>query len=232
MNNNSTHVPEIAQKRALDAPLYAISSGRSMVEMLGVLAIIGVLSVGAIAGYSKAMMKHKLNKQTHQLTSIINGVLATFANDTLQMPHNTYFKDTLIKLDIIPAEMIKDNSDKVYDAMGNPIAVGWETVTYWPFKARGGFFKLHIGNNSTVINYDTCRNILELSRDMHASIWQTHFIYQAADEDRENYGVRRYGSQHCKKNTSECLHTLKASDIKDLCDTCVDQKNCQMRILW
>lgn len=36
--------------------------GRSMVEMLGVLAIIGVLSVGAIAGYSKAMFKHKQNK--------------------------------------------------------------------------------------------------------------------------------------------------------------------------
>lgn len=34
-----------------------------MVEMLGVLAIIGVLSVGAIAGYSKAMFKHKLNRQ-------------------------------------------------------------------------------------------------------------------------------------------------------------------------
>ena len=31
--------------------------GRSMIEMLGVLAIIGVLSVGGIAGYSKAMMK-------------------------------------------------------------------------------------------------------------------------------------------------------------------------------
>ena len=28
--------------------------GRSMVEMLGVLAILGVLSVGGIAGYSKA----------------------------------------------------------------------------------------------------------------------------------------------------------------------------------
>ena len=33
-----------------------------MVEMLGVLAIIGVLSVGAIAGYSKAMFKYKMNK--------------------------------------------------------------------------------------------------------------------------------------------------------------------------
>ena len=36
--------------------------GRSMIEMLGVLAIIGVLSVGGIAGYSKAMMKFKINK--------------------------------------------------------------------------------------------------------------------------------------------------------------------------
>ena len=44
----------------------ATFSGRSMVEMLGVLAIIGVLSVGAMSGYSKAMMKYKLNKQIGQ----------------------------------------------------------------------------------------------------------------------------------------------------------------------
>ena len=37
-------------------------SGRSMIEMLGVLAIIGVLSVGGIAGYSKDMNKFKTNK--------------------------------------------------------------------------------------------------------------------------------------------------------------------------
>ena len=35
--------------------------GRSMIEMLGVLAIIGVLSVGGLAGYGKAMRKAKLN---------------------------------------------------------------------------------------------------------------------------------------------------------------------------
>ena len=44
-------------------------NGRSMVEMLGVLAIIGVLSVGAIAGYSKAMFKYKLNKQAESFRS-------------------------------------------------------------------------------------------------------------------------------------------------------------------
>ncbi|MBQ3695627.1 MAG: type II secretion system protein [Alphaproteobacteria bacterium] len=37
-------------------------SGRSMVEMLGVLAIIGVLSVGGIAGYTTAMRKHRVNE--------------------------------------------------------------------------------------------------------------------------------------------------------------------------
>ena len=37
-------------------------SGRSMVEMLGVLAIIGVLSVTAIAGYRYAMNRHAANE--------------------------------------------------------------------------------------------------------------------------------------------------------------------------
>ena len=36
--------------------------GRSMVEMLGVLAIIGVLSIGAIAGYTMAMNRYRANQ--------------------------------------------------------------------------------------------------------------------------------------------------------------------------
>ena len=38
------------------------SHGRSMVEMLGVLAIIGVLSIGGIQGYTIAMRKHRANE--------------------------------------------------------------------------------------------------------------------------------------------------------------------------
>ena len=40
----------------------ASQTGRSMVEMLGVLAIIGVLSVGGIAGYTSAMRQYKANE--------------------------------------------------------------------------------------------------------------------------------------------------------------------------
>ena len=48
-----------------------LNLGRSMVEMLGVLAIIGVLSAGALKGYSAAMFRHKVN----QTVDIFQGVL-------------------------------------------------------------------------------------------------------------------------------------------------------------
>ncbi len=54
-------------------------SGRSMIEMLGVLAIIGVLSVGGIAGYSKAMMKYRINKTIEQITLVAGNVRTFFA---------------------------------------------------------------------------------------------------------------------------------------------------------
>ena len=38
-----------------------LESGRSMVEMLGVLAIIGVLSIGGIAGYTLSMRRYRAN---------------------------------------------------------------------------------------------------------------------------------------------------------------------------
>ena len=63
------------RKTALDAPLYAVSAGRSMIEMLGVLAIVGVLSVGGIAGYSKAMEQYKINKTISEYSMLMTGLL-------------------------------------------------------------------------------------------------------------------------------------------------------------
>ena len=42
-------------------------SGRSMVEMLAVLAIIGVLTVGTIAGFRQMMVKHRINEIIHTI---------------------------------------------------------------------------------------------------------------------------------------------------------------------
>ena len=54
----------------------ATQSGRSMVEMLGVLAIVGVLSVGAIGGYSYAMDKYRANQTIQDIQLRAGDVLA------------------------------------------------------------------------------------------------------------------------------------------------------------
>jgi Tfp pilus assembly protein PilE len=51
-----------------------------MIEMLGVLAIVGVLSVAGIAGYSKAMAKYKNNKAMDQISTIAANIKTIFAS--------------------------------------------------------------------------------------------------------------------------------------------------------
>ncbi|MBQ4399802.1 MAG: hypothetical protein II830_00745 [Alphaproteobacteria bacterium] len=53
-------------------------TGRSMIEMLGVLAIIGVLSVGGIAGYSKAMERYRVNETINQISHIVQNTRDLF----------------------------------------------------------------------------------------------------------------------------------------------------------
>ncbi len=61
-------------------------NGRSMVEMLGTLAIIGVLSVGAIAGYSYGMDKYRANETINDVMLLGVDVI-TQASRTAGMPN-------------------------------------------------------------------------------------------------------------------------------------------------
>ena len=67
-----------------DTSLFLASpqKGRSMIEMLGVLAIIGVLSVGGIAGYTKAMWQYKINKDVEIITQTVVNIQTLFASQT------------------------------------------------------------------------------------------------------------------------------------------------------
>ena len=85
--------------------------GRSMVEMLGVLAIIGVLSIGGIAGYSKAMNKYKVNKVTDQVTQIVAGTRALFAGHRTYAALGSSNNVTLItKAHLFPDDLITTSS--------------------------------------------------------------------------------------------------------------------------
>ena len=111
--------------------------GRSMVEMLGVLAIIGVLSVGAIAGYQKAMMKYKLNKQAEQINQLLNALYrhrASWGENPKSMLLIPYF----VKLNEIPKEMIKNgDTSKVYDVFNT-------TLDFYLYPSNDKRFLVHI----------------------------------------------------------------------------------------
>lgn len=57
----------------------AEQSGRSIIEMLGVLAIIGVLTVGGIAGFSSAMSKYKITRITDEVQRMVTNIRSVYA---------------------------------------------------------------------------------------------------------------------------------------------------------
>ncbi len=103
----------------------ATQSGRSMIEMLGVLAIIGVLSVGGIAGYSKAMMKYRINKTIEQITLIAGNIRTFFAP---QRSYDGLDYTILKKAKLVPDEMWDGGSNPV-NAFGGSFAFSAENLT-------------------------------------------------------------------------------------------------------
>ena len=98
-------------------------TGRSMIEMLGVLAIIGVLSVGGIAGYSKAMNKFKTNKVADNVSMIVANV------KTLYAQQNTYKglnNGTAVSMGVIPDELgtnYTDSNASLTNAFNGPVFI-------------------------------------------------------------------------------------------------------------
>ncbi len=63
---------KFTQNNSTQKAVQSLDSGRSMVEMLGVLAIVGVLSIGGIMGYKYAMNKYLVNKIANELNLLSN----------------------------------------------------------------------------------------------------------------------------------------------------------------
>lgn len=97
--------------------------GRSMIEMLGVLAIVGVLSVGGIAGYSKAMNKFKTNKMIDQVNMIATNIRTLYSS---QKTYNGLTNNVAMKIGVIPGEMydaskVNDTYSTITNAFGGDV---------------------------------------------------------------------------------------------------------------
>ena len=154
-------------------------NGRSMIEMLGVLAIIGVLSVGGIAGYSKAIQKYRINKAIEQITLIAGNIRAFFgpqknyvgvycycSNDSCRGQTSGEGCPIIKKAKILPDEMITlDSTGKKITSITNPF--GGRVVLNVQNKATSGDNQAFSINYQMGDNTEACIELL--SHDWQAS---------------------------------------------------------------
>ncbi len=107
-----------------------LQNGRSMIEMLGVLAIIGVLSIGGLAGYTMAMNRHRANtildyvsrcvvvaQTSGDGSTIRTGACATILGETKPAALTT---DATVALDGNNIQVtLEPATTKIGDALGN-----------------------------------------------------------------------------------------------------------------
>ncbi len=195
-----------------------IQSGRSMVEMLGVLAIIGVLSVGAINGYSKAMTKYKMNQAVDGYNHLIATVIEKIAQDnsTFEADSNNtlWYTSIFAKAGWLPdyfrapADTTTDPEMTKYilDKFGNLI---------WIFKNK----KKELGIGVEISRQkELCITLFNLAKEWKGDL--------ARCDSENNNGSAIYGQFFGDKSCSDdvkCLANVTINDIDAACSPCETQ---------
>ena len=212
-----------ARRRQADVPFF----GRSMVEMLGVLAIIGVLSVGAISGYSKAMFKYKLNKHAEQMNTLINAV-SRYSHSFSKDFRNTFLTSYFIKLGEVPVEMVRTGSvNTIYDVFGNAWGI------YYIYNNNNESLNL-ISNISSLTTdseqgLEICRNLLLTAKENSGNIVYVSTLsgYQTDEQKQGNI----YGDAYCTSGRS-CFKSLTLDQIYSICTKHIGTKSAEFKIVW
>ena len=205
------------------------SAGRSMIEMLGVLAIIGVLSVGGIAGYSKAMEKFKLNKIIGEYNQLIMWILENQLS-LKKLEDKTKLANVIIAANVLPADWSSVTDEYLSDGKGNLVQ---------PYVNQGK----SLYNLQPRITIDF--NLGGLSGDLtdkNADIFSTNFSDKLCFELFNNlvkplhsqtiYGyvfknhnpIIYWGDAYCGQTTGKCLNNITLTEIKEICSSC-DKEN-------
>jgi type II secretory pathway pseudopilin PulG len=205
--------------------------GRSMVEMLGVLAIIGVLSVGAIAGYSKTMMKYKLNQHALAVNMLINNVLQIKDQLPRTKGVDTYYANLLYKLNLLPDGIVYKNAALYDNYFKESIYIIYSDH---PWSYPDGTIS---SDNLGIISFsfdasaqgsDICRNIAFAAKENAANIYKLQNYNSSADGTSTSNGNLR-GDAYCTGNN--CLRNLDLAKADALCSNCKNDW-CNIRVLW
>lgn len=185
--------------------------GRSMIEMLGVLAIIAVLTTGGLAGYSKAIQIYKLNKYRESLITLFSNFMLIKEEFIKNGANpNVNYMEIMEALNMVPKEFsVVKNCD-----WRNLIDMYGHSVRFYYDKSNGNnnfsiLYSMSVDKTSFLI----CQAIVETSIAFSGDIWK---IYRRPTSGDDYKFYVAYGNKHCVKNTL-CLDTLTVNDIQELC---------------
>ena len=197
---------------------FVAQCGRSMIEMLGVLAIVGVLSVGGIQGYSKAMEKIRFNKALSEYNTLMFGFfqhiddIRKIPDDDVSSPYAFY--DLLVALDIIPISW-KGYSKFVTDDLGN-------TIRFYPNSIEVMFNYGNVGGNNRI---SFCRALYDLLAKSYQNELNHVYIWKGG----KTTDIVYYGNRYCGENVS-CIRNMTLNDINKQCQICdkIDKRTCSL----
>lgn len=199
-------------------------SGRSMIEMLGVLAIIGVLSVGGIAGYSKAIEMWKIDKIVNEFSYLLAGLMEHSEQLTKMSNQNPAL--TCIGQFVEAASLVPESWKRVSPCnFENSIGDGVGTYT------RGGMVAVEFSLGGSSNEYyepgkrrnesfsaRKCKAMFkDLVQPLHEALGVAFFIRTGSD------WLRYYGDKVCSGGR-KCIKDLTPAEINTVCNSCTKSK--------
>ena len=196
--------------------------------MLGVLAIIAVLSVGGIAGYSKAMQKWKVNKISEEYSFVLQCMIEHL--DTFKYLNST--SDTLGLVDVLQASAITPTSWKkidnlrIYDSNGNPIAI-FSRDNVLGFSVNiGGYRKNDDGKTvAEGFSKQTCLALFNnVFYPLHSAVRNVYiYVYPETEEF--------WGDSYCSADR-KCLRDVTPAKMNKACSSCDGQTFCHISLTF
>ena len=180
--------------------------------MLGVLAIVAVLSVGGIAGYSKAMEDYKIQKLISEYNYLILGLSEYKQNfqDTIKTKAYHVVTDVAQNLNLVPRTWKNKTPILLQDSQGNVCDIRYKnhSNSLWD----GIVITVSLTGNDKY-KQQFCTEIFKNTiKPLHKLLNVVRII---GSED-----ISYLGDTYCSK---KCIRDMTLNQIYDICNLCKSQ---------
>lgn len=196
-----------------------------MIEMLGVLAIIGVLSVGGIVGYSKAMEMWKIDKIVSEFSYLLAGLMEHSEQLTKMSNQNPAL--TCIGQFVQAANLVPESwrffgscnfENSIGDGVGTYTRNGMVAVEFSLGGSSDEYYEPGKRRNESFSARKCKAMFKDLVQPLHGALGVVYFIRTGGSG-----WLDYYGDKVCSGGR-KCIKDLTPAEINTVCSSCTKSK--------